>query len=271
MRYRLLQYNILEGFRTDRGTMALDCRRLIACKEFVKAHEPDILVLNEANYCQIHDGTWNDYKTWFDMPYGIGQLYDRQWGNVILSKYPIIDWRVYRMENRRAALKTFIQLDRVVVEVDTYHPHPKRYADNKARDFANLTYQLQWPYILSGDFNVVSPSDLPDRERLTAGFVRLIGDELGPAVAAQFIDGGTVVIKALTDNGLRDAVRAYLGKVTQHTIPTDMLNMFKGTAMRLDHVFVSGHIQVDYASIPHDDLTHKISDHYPVIVDFSIL
>ncbi len=128
---RLVSFNILEGLRPiTAGAGAaerrqLDRDRADAARAVVAELAPDILVLNEALFCRQYAGRTADYGALFDFPFGSLALYDDEWGNAILSRYPILKSQEMRIYNRGGLVAT-IKTPAGLLTVASYHPKTRR-------------------------------------------------------------------------------------------------------------------------------------------------
>ena len=265
---RLMSWNLLEGacqVASDGSTMDHP-DRLEAAQALVHSCAPDILVINEALWCQPWEGHYVDYAARFGFPDSCGKLYDHHWGNVILSRYPVVACRSFDIYNRGGLLAE-IATPQGVVCVATYHPHPSRWPVNKSQDFVDVAALSPpgKPLFLCGDFNAISPDDQPDHDRLALAFARFAKDPV--ASSARFVDGGQAVFPRLVEAGLRDAVP---NSRRGHTMPTRLVSDDDDSRMRIDHVWVNSQVVVQDARVCHDPLADKASDHYPLLVDFAL-
>ena len=269
MSFRLLTYNILEGFRRldggDAARRSLDRARLDAAQQLFAELAADIVVLNEALYCDAYDGITIDYGALLGYPHVASALYDREWGNAILSRFPILGAEETRIYNR-GGLRARIALPAGEITVASYHPHPGRAPQRKAADFAALLDGIDGALVLCGDFNSISPEDAVDEGRLLAGFRRFSREP--EAALARFLASGRAVFALLAERGLRDAIPA-AGR--RYSVPTDLRSPDKEAAMRLDHIFVSGEIAVRHGEVLHHALSELASDHHPVIADLALV
>jgi endonuclease/exonuclease/phosphatase family metal-dependent hydrolase len=265
---RLVSFNILEGLRPsksiDTERRLLDRQRAEAAKTVVSNLDPDILVLNEALFCRVHDGKKVDYASLFAFPYEAAALYDGAWGNAILSRHPIARSQELRIYNR-GGLTAVIATSAGQLTVTSYHPHPHRYPENKALDFAELVAGLTGPLIVCGDLNCINPEDGVDRHQLIEAFRSFSSDP--ERAVDQFIDSGKAVFAALAKFGLTDAV-PLAGR--RHSIPTDLINLDKKSGIRIDHVLANHRIEVVAGEVVHSSATNLASDHHPVMVEFRI-
>lgn len=265
---RLLAYNILEGLRpinpSPNERRALDRARTRAALEVVEDVAPDLVVLNEALFCQQFAGRYVDYASLFGFPYTAVGLYDEAWGNAILSRWPILESRQVRTENRGGLLA---RIDTPFGEttVASYHPHPARDPDLRAADFIRLIQGVEGPLLLCGDFNCVHPDDELDIDAVVQAFA-VFSTEPQEAVY-RFVEGGRRVFAALEQCGLVDAVPP-AGR--RYTIPTDLLRADKRAAMRIDHIMCNERVEVQGGEVVHSAATNRASDHHPVWVDVSL-
>jgi endonuclease/exonuclease/phosphatase family metal-dependent hydrolase len=264
----LVSFNILEGFRPISASSSerrlIDRDRAGAARAVVAGLAPDILVLNEALFCRQHAGRTVDYGRVFDFPYQSVALYDDAWGNAILSRCPIVTSQEMRIYNRGGLVAT-IKTPEGQLRVASYHPHPGRYPANKALDFARLVEGLTGPVIVSGDLNCISPEDHTDRHQLIKAFRSFSPNP--EAAVDQFIDSGKQVFSALEKLGFKDAVPP-LGR--RYSIPTDLINRDKSSAMRIDHILSNDAIEVIAGEVVQNAASNRASDHHPVMVEFRI-
>jgi len=265
---RLASFNVLEGFRplkklgTDRRM--LDRRRVEAAKTVVSELAPDILVLNEALFCRAHIGKRVDYHRLFGFQHEAAALYDGAWGNAILSRFPITRSQELRIYNR-GGLTAVIATPAGSLTVASYHPHPRRYPQNKALDFSRLVEGLAGPVIVCGDLNCISPEDHTDRAQLVEAFREF--SESAEADVDRFLESGRLVFATLGKLGIRDAIPL---AARRYTIPTDLISLKKSSAIRIDHILVNDAIEVVNGEVVHSRASNLASDHHPVVVDFRI-
>jgi endonuclease/exonuclease/phosphatase family metal-dependent hydrolase len=265
---RLVSYNILEGLRPLGGDAAerraLDRDRAACAKAVVADLKPDILVLNEALFCRAHDGHELDYAEIFDFPHQAAALYDGAWGNAILSRFAIQGAREFRIHDR-GGLVVAIETPSGALTVASYHPHPDRSPSDKARDLSALIAEVEGPLLLCGDLNSINPDDAIDVDGLIAGFAAF--SPTPKPSARRFVESGDVVFAALTGLGLRDAVPA---SGRRYSVPTDLINPDKQSAMRIDHILANSDVAVIAGEVVHSAATNRASDHHPVMVDFTL-
>ena len=269
MPLRLACYNILEGLqpspRTEGDTRALDQARVEAARTVVAELASDILVLNEALYCQPHEGRYTDFAALFGFPHQASALYDGAWGNAILSRYPVFNPREMRIYNR-GGLIADIETPLGLLTVATYHPHPWRAAAHKADDFVRLIADISGPAVVCGDFNAICPEDALDRPAMLSAFRRFSPEP--EETLERFIRSGEQVFDALGRLGFADAV-PLAGR--RFSIPTDLISTMKDSGMRIDHVVVSSDIRVIAGGVLQSAASNRASDHHPVWIEFEVI
>jgi len=261
----VMSWNILEGFHTPRSPdprvrQTVDPARLAAARDVLAHHQPDVLILNEALWAVAHEGYAMDYAAALGYAHGVGDLYDGCWGNMILSRYPLLSHDPFRIYNR-SGVRVTVQADGWLLDVATYHPHPDRRPFKKAEDFAQLLagHTSDRPCLIGGDFNAISPADEPDLARLTAAFARFAHDPRHSA--SRFIESGQAIFPVLAQHGFRDALAP---ENRRYSMPTDLISADKASAMRIDHLWVNHAIDVRDAQVLQTDATNRASDHHPL-------
>ena len=186
------------------------------------------------------------------------------WGNAILSRFPITKSEEMRIYNRGGLIAT-IETTAGPLTVASYHPHPQRLPENKALDFGRLVAGLTGPVIICGDFNCISPEDPIDRRQLVEAFRSF--STSAEAAVERFIDSGKQVFDTLGKLGFKDAIPP-AGR--RYSIPTDLINRDKSSAMRIDHVLANDGIEVVGGEVVQTAASNCASDHHPVTLDFRI-
>ncbi|MBU1212898.1 MAG: endonuclease/exonuclease/phosphatase family protein [Alphaproteobacteria bacterium] len=265
---RLVSFNILEGLRPVDPLAGerrlIDRDRAAAVTRVVADLRPDIMVVNEALHCRFYAGRKVDYADLLGFQHHVSALYDGAWGNAILSRFPISNSNEMRIYNR-GGLSAFIETPMGDVTIASYHPHPRRYPENKAQDFVNLLSSVRGPLIVCGDFNCISPQDEIDRDCLIEACSAFSADP--KATVDQFLKSGQMVFGSLAGLGLTDAIPP-AGR--RYSIPTDLLRKDKASGMRIDHVLANQLIEIVEGEVVHSEASNKASDHHPVTITFRI-
>ena len=94
---RIMTYNLHNGFNTD-GYLDME-----AIVQVIENNNPDIIALQEISRGWVISGRL-DMLTWLsqrlDMPYISGPTADPLWGNALLSRYPILEYKSYELPPR---------------------------------------------------------------------------------------------------------------------------------------------------------------------------
>src|SRR5689334_4718275 len=132
---RLVSWNVLEGMFLPRNGGEAEHRtpdesRRRAAVTLIDRLKPDILVLNEALYCEEAFGQVEKYADLFGFPRATNRLYDSSWGNAILSRFPAADavaLTVHRSgaTQDRGMLAVRLKFPEGEAWIATYHPHPQ--------------------------------------------------------------------------------------------------------------------------------------------------
>ena len=255
----IVSWNIWEGMGAQivDGVAHVDTARLEKIRQTLNDIRPDVVVLNEALWCQEENGFFIDYKRLLGFEHSVQDLYDKHWGNMIVSHRPLDNPFRFRIHNR-GGLR--VNIGSPALTVATYHPHPSRYPAHKAQDFQRLLEGCVGPTVVCGDFNAVSPEDVLDEVALTQAFASF--SRKPASDVARFTEGGRAVFNCLTQLGFSDAV-AFSDR--HPTIPTDALNPKKDTAMRIDHAWHKD-TQFCRARVWDTPLTQWASDHLPLVI-----
>jgi hypothetical protein len=200
---RLVSWNLLEGMllpqaggETERRTPDESRRR--AAVTLIKRLEPDILVLNEALYCEEVFGQVENYADLFGFPHATNRLYDGSWGNAILSRFPAADvvaLTVHRSgaTQDRGMLAVRLKLPEGEAWIATYHPHPQRRPKKRLEDYGEFLPLLPGPLLFVGDMNAISPEDDLDAAVLTKGFEHFRKKDVARREGERFVEAGHVL------------------------------------------------------------------------------
>ncbi len=259
---RLMSWNIYNGFSNWQGAL------IDGAKDIIAQYDPDVLVLNEALHCEVYNGVKFAYRSLGSFPYSFGSLYANEWGNIILSKKPILNTKSLSFQNRGALLGN---IDGVCIA--TYHPHP--HSKNKEYDFTIIA-EFGNPDILCGDFNLIDPriSETYNHASMIEGFKRF--SEKPKEDYERFVNDGHTVFEVLKQNGYYNVTKG-----DDYTIPTDFCSLDKSSAIRLDYIMARKHVGARTGNGNSPKLRVKdsfvikdaehISDHRPLIADFEII
>ena len=172
---RIMSYNVHQGFNTA-GSLDLE-----AVAQVIEAEHPDIVALQEISRGWVVDGS-ADMLGWLSnrlgLPFVSGPTADGQWGNAVLSRYPVADWRNVELPPRdlplrRAYLEVLIDLGGETLRVIATHLHHVG-ADEDIRIEQVDALLAAWdgtPHtVLIGDLNA-TPDSAPIRTLVDSGLV----------------------------------------------------------------------------------------------------
>ena len=228
---RVMTYNVHAGFDTD-GRLDLE-----AIAKTIEQGKPDIVGLQEVERGWYIDSSV-DLMMWLsrrlNMPYVYGPTADRVWGNAILSKYPIKQWRNEELPPRDLLLKRGFLWARIdlgngdeLLFVNTHYYHV---------DDGSAIRQQQSPII----------AQFWNKQSRTV----IVGD-----LNAEW---DSKEIQMLRDAGLKDALDVN-GMPTEKTWPADV------PKQRLDYVWFSPDLKASDVFIPKS----TASDHLGIAVTIS--
>ena len=265
MDIKVMTWNVLYGFHKyseDMKRPKLETERLECAKAVVKRENPDILVLTEACFA-MHNSYREvlDYKREFKFPYAAYGQWQDEWGNMVLSKYPLTS--EIKKAGWRAMLKTHISIDDKVLHLDVIHPAPAEIDASKIAGYHQALGPRETPYILTGDFNALSDEDKYDKKQLVKAFKEF--DKFAEESVTRLLD--ISFIPWLRKTKLIDAMPL---KERKPTIPTSLISKDKLSAMRLDYFFVDEDVDVISAKTIYNANTEKASDHYPICMTIKI-
>jgi exonuclease III len=270
MKIKVMEYNILTGLCDEcaNGKYKIQKKRVDAAVKVVRGFDPDLLVLCEASLTPEHKkakkefGTVMDYAKIFGYRYAYYGVRSKRDGTTVLSKYPLEGHNFSLSELSFVRVKAFVENKEIMI--DAVHPHPLVDNDDKMMFVKSVTRDLKKPYILTGDFNAVSPDDIYDRKTMIRGFRAILEDNKddAPNIVSSILE--RKAISYVLEHGLIDTYRAINQKRSfVYTNPTRMFAEYKDTAMRLDFIFCSNDFKVIDAGIIKDKTADIASDHYP--------
>jgi len=220
-------WNICRGFRNE--DRQVDPRKVAIAADFVRSEDPDVLVLNEADYLADYHESAFDYRGTFAFDHVHGHQYAAHMGNCILSRHPLIDPRVH-VAGGRSGLACGIGANGGVLNIATFHAHPHTSSAAKADAIVATAHLRPGPCIMAGDFNAISPDD----GLTVAGLefrLRPIAKDKSVSMATRLLGDGEVIFAALRRSGFHDLM---LGSERRHTMPSRLPDGDRQTQVRID-------------------------------------
>jgi endonuclease/exonuclease/phosphatase family metal-dependent hydrolase len=180
---RVMDYNLHNGFNTD-GRLDLE-----ALAQIIEESDADIIGLQEVSRGWAINGS-ADMIQWLsnrlEMPYAYGPTEGLQWGNAILSRYPIVSLEEgslppESLRLRRGYMLTEIETGAKNLQVMNTHLHHVA-ADSETRQVQVPVLIGAWNgaprTVLLGDLN--AEPDSPEMAQLTAAGLSDVGGIIGP-------------------------------------------------------------------------------------------
>jgi len=266
-----MTYNVLYAFHEREGdTMLYKEERAHAVRDVVRACKPDILGVTEAVYCGAGRGRLirPDYATMFGMEHVHAAGFDGDWGNCIVSRFPIrhaepLPLGGGRREVTSSALRVTLDCDGRDVHVDVVHPSPAVTEKERADAFTPILTTLKRPYLLIGDLNALSDEDPYDHATLVAD-MNQTGNVADPnELATRMLD--RQLVAKIRAHGLQD----FAPPTRRHTLPTELPRgqATQGAKLRLDYIFASEDFQAERVEVIDNEASNRASDHYPIVAD----
>lgn len=260
-----MEYNILNGFYTEKEPFEHEKKREKLAAEVVKAENPDILVVCEANFGEPSDyGIIQNYKKIFKYPFIYISRHGDRSCTAVLSKFKL-NFKDYSLR-QRPFIRTNFKIESKNITLDVTHPHPNTIDIEKSKFFASILRDKVEPYIICGDFNALSPEDKYNIKSFTKGFRRILKEMKFEDSKIKFFINEFLKregIRTIISNGLVDTFKVK-NKKFDFTVPTDYLSKQKDTGSRIDYIFCSKEFKIIESGIIKNEKTEMASDHYPI-------
>ena len=271
MKIKIMQYNIRTGFRKTEKPYNYEENRIHIAKNIIKKEDPDVLILNEAYFeSKNKSGILMDYQKIFGFPFYAHGNYKNGpnpfWGHALLSKYPIIE-SLNKSRGLAGLFRNRIKIRNKIINLDIAHISPIPYLSSKKQEefIKKILADKPKSYILSGDFNSLSPEDRYDEEKMIKLWSKF--EKNAKKVIGEMLKRDS--IRCVLSRGLIDTYKAK-NKKFGFTIPTDFLSKDKSSGIRIDYIFCSKEFKVINSGIIRNNLTEKASDHYPIYATMDI-
>ncbi|MBS1814888.1 MAG: endonuclease/exonuclease/phosphatase family protein [Acidobacteria bacterium] len=252
--FRVLSYNVLEGFRKDPARMD----RFVA---WVKEKDPDLIFYQEMNgFTQVK---LEQLARRFDHPYAVLSK-TAGYPVALSSKYPIVDVQKV-VDNMWHA---YITADVHGYKVVAIHLSPHQVVKRR-QEMDELLYRISlFPrgsrVIFAGDFNSFNAHDGAGITDDQLGKLKEI-EERRPEVRNLWEGKPDFSVTAKAEKaGMVDAYRLERGKGRP-----DYAKNHPQNARRIDYIWVSANLRqrVKDCDFVYDDVTKELSDHHPLLMD----
>lgn len=249
---KILSYNILEGARARHD-------ELVA---FVSGHEPDVVCLQEANGWGDDDAARaRAFAAAVGLPHVCFGTSNTPFDLVTFSRRPFISTAVDAEGFWHCAVRAAVPCGGGTLDVWNLHldPRDEDRRLSEAQRLASLARPAE-PTLVVGDLNSLSPLDeYPSglRQRLQARGITKFGRTRLRHEA----------MTALAGAGLVDM--AHARGTSEWTVPTPSnMDVFHAGRLRLDYALANAELAPSVTSVrvERNDLTDRISDHYPLVV-----
>ncbi len=251
----------MNGFHTEKEPYKLQKKRLEASKRIVKKENPDILCLCEANFAGPNPFNIKmDYQKIFGYRYVYFASRKRQFGNMILSNYPMD--KVYSFSDERfICLRAKFIIKGEDLYLDIVHPSPRLKSKDAIRYMASVLNDKKDNYILTGDFNALSDEDKYDIKKIKRLMKRIDPEKTLKSLLDRRL------LSWLGKQKLIDVMKKFEGGFT---MPTDLIDKKKESPLRIDYFFASKKIKIKDAKVIRGKDTEMASDHYPIAMEIEI-
>ncbi|WP_238387107.1 endonuclease/exonuclease/phosphatase family protein [Sphingobacterium olei] len=268
----LLNYNTRYGFQGDRALMD-------KFVEWVNVIDPDIVAFQEMTHF-----TQSDLEI-------LAKRYGHHYAVIskeyahpvaITSRYPIVNiqkvtvnlWHGYIYGNIKG------------IHFFVTHLSPFDWESRKRDIDMVLAHAKLLPVdagkVIMGDLNALSPSDSAQYGELEVAMAKSEG-RLEAVSGLSIVEGKTIhrnnlddtkidysVVGEVLTNGFTDVI-AHKHPDFQNSVPTESVRKKSSFLRRIDYIFVNDVLtpRIFKAEILKDELTHRMSDHYPVLLKLS--
>lgn len=247
---KIVSYNLFEG--ANETTAALE--------EFVNNEYPDVVCLQEANgWGDDNERRAKEFAEKTGLSHWIYGDSNTRFKLATFSRFPFVNSTVHKDGLWHSAIQAGVRLpDNNVAEIWNIHHNPRN-EDDRIREAKKLTSIMGTKALIMGDFNSLSRSDDYDPglvKQLNAKNIQKFGE-----TALRFD-----VMDLWDEQGLTD-IALHLG-ANIWTVPTPAnKDLNHADRLRLDYMLATPSLLPSIVSLatPKNDLTDKISDHYPLV------
>lgn len=160
-----------------------------------------------------------------------------------------------------------IKVQTKLLNLDVVHVSPVPYLSSKKQEsfLKTVLKNKKENYILSGDFNSLSPSDKYNKKEMVKSWSKF--EKNAGEIVEEMLKRDA--IKFVLFKGLFDTYKIR-NKSFGFSVPTDFLSKDKSSGIRIDYVFCSREFKVLNSGIIKNKLTQEASDHYPIFAELEI-
>lgn len=247
---KIVSYNLFEGAYETKTELL----------EFIKNENPDVVCFQEANGWDDNQQAYaKEFASEAELPfYAFGDS-NTQFKLATFSRLPLLNTEIRKEGFWHSAVRASVQKDADHVDIWNIHLDPRSEANRL--DEAKLLASLAKQKSFMGDFNSLSSAD---------EYAAELVNQLNQKGIRKF--GETVLLHSVMDyfaeQGLVDTAKMLGTK--EWTVPTPAnTDAFHADKLRLDYLLATKDLATTISSVKvfKNDLTDKISDHYPLIIE----
>src|SRR3989344_8680123 len=123
MKLKIISYNILNGFSTDKLPYEFEKDRMIMASKIIESQTPDILVLTGGYLWPFAKKvSMNNFSKEFSKIYNFYEkpLYSFRWAPVLLTKYEIIKYDSSMSKFHLNYLRSIIKIKNKILIIDVF-------------------------------------------------------------------------------------------------------------------------------------------------------
>lgn len=258
--FKILSYNILEGFKKDSSKR----RSFIQWADSIKA---DVIALQEVNHYSHAD--IEKLAQEMGYPYAV-LLKEKGYPTGLISKYPISN--IKRVTDGLVHGYIYGQIKDYHFIV--LHLNPLSYEKRQAEIACVLDDAKSLPkkskVLMMGDFNSLSPQDSSAYNSNDRKLKLLQNQELKRPNIKNLHNGKIdySVMQSILAAGFIDSWKYLHPTSYEKSAPTPIIKTSADNYVRVDYILVSKRLKkkIAKAYIIKDELTHQLSDHYPTVL-----
>lgn len=257
--FKVLSYNVLKGLQGDSAIQETYVK-------WVKNIDPDIIAYEEMN--SFTPESIEQFAARYGHPYAVISKTDG-FPVALSSKYPIVN--VQKVVDNMWHAYLYANINNVHVFVIHFSPfsYQKRQAEVKEVLARAALVPKNEKVMIMGDFNSLSDDDAA---MYNEEFILSQKEKEEKQSHIRNLNNGKIdytVVGAVKEAGYKDALRLFHTDF-QKSCPTRKYG--SKFPKRIDYMWINPKLvkSVKAANIIYDDVTDRISDHYPVLVTFDL-
>lgn len=248
---KFVTYNLFEGASTTKTELA----------EFINGEQPDVVCLQEANgWGDNEQSRAKEFASEVGLPFYVYGDSNTRFKLATFSRTPFVSSEVHKNGFWHSAIRASVQHGSDTIDVWNVHLDPRSETNrlDEATVLASMVSKTKRA-IAMGDFNSLSMADEYDPdliEQLRSKGIRKFGE-----VALRYD-----VMDYFAEQGLVDVAQTL--STNEWTVPTPAnTDAHHADKLRLDYMITTQDLapSVTSMAVVKNELTDKISDHYPLV------